>query len=70
MNTEERIALNQEKLRGIQGRINQLEAEKQEFIQEALRLDGELRILKEQLEEKQEVWNARRIQRNLWDSTG
>jgi len=55
MNTEERIALNQEKLRGIQGRINQLEAEKQEFIQEALRLDGELRILKEQLEEKQEV---------------
>ena len=54
MNIEERINLNQQKIIGIQARINQLEAEKQELLQEALRLDGELRILNE-LKETKEV---------------
>lgn len=52
MNIEERIALNQQKLNGIQSRINQIELEKQELVQEALRLDGEIRILNEQLKEE------------------
>lgn len=52
MNIEERIELNIQKLNGIQSRINQLEQEKQELLQEALRLDGEIRVLKEQNKEK------------------
>lgn len=52
MNIEERIKLNQQKLNGIVSRINQMETEKQELLQESLRLDGENRILNEQLQEK------------------
>ena len=54
MNIQERIKLNQQKLTGIQQRIGQLEAEKQELLQEALRLDGELRLLNEQAKETTE----------------
>ena len=52
MNIEERIALNKQKLHGIQSRITQLEIEKSEWLQEALRLDGENRVLNEQLQKK------------------
>lgn len=52
MNIEERISLNKQKLNGIQARLNQLEEEKSGLIQEALRLDGEIRILNEQVAEK------------------
>jgi hypothetical protein len=51
MNIEERIALNKQKLTGIQQKVNQLEIEKGELVQEALRLDGELRVLQEQEKE-------------------
>lgn len=51
MNIEERINLNKQKLNGIQSRLGQLEQEKQELLQEALRIDGELRLLNEQLKE-------------------
>jgi hypothetical protein len=54
MNIEERIELNKQKLSGIQQRATQLDIEKQELLQEALRLDGELRVLNEQLKEKGE----------------
>ena len=54
MNIEERLALNKTKLSGIQQRIQQIEIEKQEFLQEALRLDGEIRVLNEQLADKKE----------------
>ena len=52
MNIQERIDLNTQKITGIQQRIGQLEAEKQELLQEALRLDGELRLLNEQAAEQ------------------
>ncbi|MCJ7829370.1 MAG: hypothetical protein MUP81_06490 [Dehalococcoidia bacterium] len=54
MNIEERLELNKQKLNGIQARLSQLEQEKQELLQEALRLDGELRILNEQVAEEKE----------------
>jgi hypothetical protein len=54
MNIEERIELNKQKLSGIQQRATQLDIEKQELLQEALRLDGELRVLNEQVKEKTE----------------
>ena len=54
MDIKDRIKSNQQKITGIQQRLNQVETEKQELLQEALRLDGELRLLKE-LEEKPNV---------------
>jgi predicted nuclease with TOPRIM domain len=54
MNLEERINLNKAKLSGIQQRMTQIDTEKSELLQEALRLDGELRILNEQLAEPKE----------------
>jgi len=53
MNIEERIKLNQAKISGIAQRITQLDIEKSELTQEALRLDGENRVLNEQLKEKE-----------------
>jgi uncharacterized protein (UPF0335 family) len=44
---KERLELNKQKLTGIIQRINELEKEKQELAQEALRLDGENRLLLE-----------------------
>ena len=55
MNIEERTELNKQKLNSIQQRINQTEAEKQELLQEALRLDGELRLLGEQIKEREQA---------------
>ncbi|MCJ7828150.1 MAG: hypothetical protein MUP81_00220 [Dehalococcoidia bacterium] len=52
MNIEDRITLNKQKLNGIQARLGQIEQEKQELLQEALRTDGELRILNEQVADK------------------
>jgi hypothetical protein len=47
MNIKERIELNAHKLAGVVQRINDMDKEKQELLQEALRLDGENRVLKE-----------------------
>ena len=52
MNIEERLALNKQKLNGIVSRIQAIDAEKEALLQEALRLDGENRILQEQVDEK------------------
>jgi len=54
MNLEERINLNKAKLSGIQQRMTQIDTEKSELLQEALRLDGEIRVLNEQLVEPKE----------------
>jgi predicted nuclease with TOPRIM domain len=54
MNIEERINLNKAKLSGIQQRMTQIDTEKSELLQEALRLDGEIRVLNEQLVEPKE----------------
>jgi len=53
MNLKERINLNKAKLSGIQQRMTQIDTEKSELLQEALRLDGEIRVLNEQLAEKE-----------------
>lgn len=52
MNIEERVALNTQKIKGIEDRINAMEREKVELLQEALRLGGENRVLVEQQEEE------------------
>lgn len=52
MNIEERKNLNKQKLTGIVSRIGNIDAEKEALLQEALRLDGELRILNEQVADK------------------
>jgi predicted nuclease with TOPRIM domain len=45
--TKERLAQNQQKMKGLQQRLQLLESEKQEILQEVLRLDGENRLLKD-----------------------
>lgn len=45
MNTQGRLEANKQKLAGLVQRINDLDREKQELMQEALRLDGENRLL-------------------------
>lgn len=47
MDVKERQSLNKAKLEGIAQRIQSLEQEKYELLQEALRLDGENRVLSE-----------------------
>lgn len=43
----ERLAQNENKLKALQGRLQQLEQEKQLLLQELLRMDGEHRLLTE-----------------------
>ena len=45
MNSKDRLESNKQKLAGLVQRINDLDREKQELLQEALRLDGENRLL-------------------------
>lgn len=45
MDTKERLQQNQQKMRGLQQRLQVLETEKQEILQEVLRLDGANRLL-------------------------
>jgi hypothetical protein len=52
MNLEERISLNKQKLNGIVARIDSINAERESLLQEALRLDGENRVLIEMQEKK------------------
>ncbi len=47
MNTKERLAQSEVKMKELSNRYNQLESEKQELVKEFLRLEGEIRILKE-----------------------
>jgi hypothetical protein len=54
MNIEERLSLNKAKLSGIVSRVQALDADKEALLQEALRLDGENRVLNEQLAEPKE----------------
>ncbi|MBN1691315.1 MAG: hypothetical protein JW901_09850 [Dehalococcoidia bacterium] len=49
MDIKERQGLNKAKLEGIVQRIQSIDQEKQELLQEALRLDGENRLLDEQI---------------------
>ena len=58
MNVKERIAQNKQKLTGILQRINQIDTERQELIQEALRLDGRIMELTEQQKEVEEQTNG------------
>jgi hypothetical protein len=53
MNIEERLALNKQKVNGIVTRIQTIDVEKEALLQEALRLDGENRILNEQVASKE-----------------
>jgi predicted nuclease with TOPRIM domain len=49
--TKERLAQNQQKMRGLQQRLQVLETEKQEILQEVLRLDGQNQLLIEMQKE-------------------
>ena len=51
MNIPERIKQAEDKVKEMSTKFNSLEQEKQDILKEALRLEGELRILKE-LQEK------------------
>jgi len=51
---EERLALNKQKLNGIVARINTINEEKEALLQEALRLDGENRVLREMQDKEEE----------------
>ncbi len=53
MNISERVSLNKQKMAGLQERLTQLETEKQELLQEALRTDGQIQLLNELLKEEQ-----------------
>ena len=54
MKLEERLALNKQKLNGIVARINTINEEKEALLQEALRLDGENRVLREMQDKEEE----------------
>lgn len=47
MDIKERLAHSQAKMNDMQQRLNAIEQEKQELLQEILRLDGECRLLNE-----------------------
>ena len=47
MDIKNRLVANNQKLRDIQSKLQQLEQQKQELLQELLRLDGETRLLQE-----------------------
>lgn len=47
MDLKDRLMQSEQKLKEIQGRIQQHEQQKQGMLQELLRLDGELRLLAE-----------------------
>ena len=53
MDKQDRLKQNQAKLANIQQRLAILEQEKQDLFQEALRIDGESRILNEQIKEEE-----------------
>jgi len=50
MDIKERLAKSEAKLRELIERSNSLDSEKQEVLQEALRMDGECRVLRELME--------------------
>lgn len=47
MDIKNRLAQNEQKFKAIQDKLQQLEATKQDLLQELLRLDGENRVLLE-----------------------
>lgn len=52
MDTKERLSQNQQKMKGLQQRLQVLEAEKQEILQAILRTDGAIQVLQELVKEQ------------------